>query len=258
MQVPKDWPSAGKIVYKQVEMKYRPDLDTVLNKLDFTIDAGHKVGVVGRTGAGKSTMSLCLSRICELHAGSIEIDGINIDKVNLHVLREKITVIPQEPVIFRDTIKFNMDPNGTATDKEIEDLLKLAGLDELLKREPEKRDKDEAKENKYFEELLEDKGDGKGIYFRMNDGGESMSVGEKQLLAICRAILRKNKIVIMDEATASIDIVTEEKVQKLMGEAFKDSTVITIAHRLNTVMGGDRVLVLDEGKKLEYDEPTKL
>ena len=151
-----------------------------------------------------------------------------------------------------------MDPNGLSTDQEIEDLLKLAGLEELLKREPEKKDKDEAKDNKYFEEHLEDKGNGKGIYFRMNDGGESMSVGEKQLLAICRAILRKNKIVIMDEATANIDIVTEEKVQKLMHTAFADSTVITIAHRLNTVMGGDRVLVLDEGKMLEYDEPEKL
>ena len=239
-------------------MKYRPDLDTVLNKLDFVIEAGHKVGVVGRTGAGKTTMSLCLSRICELESGSIEIDDINIEKINLHYLRQKITVIPQEPVIFRDTIKFNLDPNGTATDKEIEDLLILAGLEELLKREPEKRSEKKDNENKYFEELLEDKGNGKGIYFRMNDGGDSLSVGEKQLLAICRAVFRKNKIVVMDEATANIDIVTEEKIQKLMHTAFKDSTVITIAHRLNTIMNGDRVLVLDEGRVLEYDEPGKL
>jgi len=235
-------------------VRYRPETDIVLKGLSFDVSARHKVGVVGRTGAGKSTLSLVLSRILEVESGSVSIDGVNIANVDLNKLRDKITVIPQEPVIFRDTIKFNLDPTGTVPDAEIESLLKEAGLEELLKREPEKR-----KKNKwFFAELEAEEGNGKGIYYKLNDGGDSLSVGEKQLLCICRAVLRKNKIVVLDEATANIDIVTEQKIYKLIDWAFKDSTVLTIAHRLNTVLNSDRVLVMDDGKVVEYDDPTVL
>ena len=122
-------------------MRYRPETDVVLNKLSFEVQPGEKVGVVGRTGAGKSTMSLVLSRIIELEEGSVEIDDLNIAQIDLKKLRSKVTIIPQDPVIFRDTIKFNLDPTGTVPDSELEALLKMAGLEELLKREPEKKDK---------------------------------------------------------------------------------------------------------------------
>lgn len=123
--MPKGDHSGGrKIRFRDVEMKYRPDIkDFVLNKLNFEIEPGHKVGIVGRTGAGKSTMAVCISRICELHSGSIEVDDVNIANINLHELRDNITVIPQEPVIFRDTIKFNLDPTGKTPDREMEELL---------------------------------------------------------------------------------------------------------------------------------------
>lgn len=256
IEVPEQWPKEGKIAFKDVTMRYRPETDIVLNKLSFEVEPNHKVGIVGRTGAGKSTLSMVLSRIIEVEGGAVEIDGLNTAQVPLEKVREKITVIPQDPVIFRDTIKFNLDPTGKVPDEEIIELLKTAGLEDLLKREPEKKT---AKQEKWhFDDLEKDEGDGKGIYYKMNDGGDSLSVGEKQLLCICRAVLRKNKIVVLDEATANIDIVTEQKIYKLIDSAFKESTVLTIAHRLNTVLNSDRVLVLDEGKMVEYDDPTLL
>merc|ERR1712093_246678 len=146
------------------------------------------------------------------------------------------------------------DPSGTVPDEEIEKLLNEAGLEDLMKREPEKKTK------KSGELVFEgdDDGDGTGIYFKLNDGGDSLSSGEKQLLCICRAVLRHNKIVVLDEATANIDIVTEQKIQKMIEKAFKDSTVFTIAHRINTIINSDKVLVLDQGQLIEYDDPQKL
>lgn len=151
VEVPEEWPQEGAISIKDVQMRYRPETDIVLNGLSFEVESGHKVGIVGRTGAGKSTLSMVLSRLTEVENGSVEIDGHNISKVDLQTVRDKITVIPQDPVIFRDTIKFNLDPTGTVPDAEIEALLKEAGLEELLKREPEKRSA--AKEKWYFKEF---------------------------------------------------------------------------------------------------------
>jgi len=200
-------------------------------------------------------MSLVLSRILELEKGSVVIDGHDTASIDLEHLRNKITVIPQDPIIFRETIKFNLDPSGTVPDNEIEDLLRLAGLENLLKKAPDRKKR---KDKWYVEELDGEEGDGKGINYKLNDAGDSLSMGEKQLICICRAVLRKNKVVVLDEATANIDIVTEEKIYKLIDTAFKDSTVLTIAHRLNTILNSDKVLVLDEGKKVEYDSPAVL
>ena len=256
IEVPESWPAKGEIEFKDVKMRYRPETDIVLDGLSFKIKPGEKVGIVGRTGAGKSTMSLVLSRICEIEGGSINIDGVDSASVNLSKLREKITVIPQDPVIFKDTIKFNVDPTGTVPDEEIEDLLKRAGLEELLKREPDRMK--QQKDRFFMQEIDGDEGTGKGIYYKLNDGGDALSAGEKQLICICRAILRKNKIVVLDEATANIDIVTEQKIYKLINEAFSESTVMTIAHRLNTVLNSDKILVLDAGKRVEFDSPAVL
>jgi len=250
---PTDWPSAGAITFKDVNMRYRPDCDLVLKNLSYTTKAGHKVGIVGRTGCGKSTMGLALSRLVEFEAGSVSIDGVEVNKVDLTYLRSKITVIPQDPVIFEGTLKFNVDPSGKIDDEEIESLMKTAGLGELLKRTPDNKSKADPE----LDIELDDAGpkdNGKGIYFKLNDA-DSLSAGEKQLICICRAVLRKNKIVIMDEATANIDIVTEEKIQALMKKSFEHSTVFTIAHRINTIINSDRVMVLDEGHCLEYADP---
>lgn len=137
----------GKVEFKDVELKYRPDTDIVLNKLSFVVEPGHKVGLCGRTGAGKSTISMAISRIVELFSGSIEIDGVDISKVDLHTLRSKVTVIPQDPVLFTGTIRFNLDPYNQHSDEEIEQLIKKAGLQELLDKESEKAAK-KAKEDR--------------------------------------------------------------------------------------------------------------
>lgn len=196
---------------------------------------------------------MVLSRIIELAAGKMIIDGKQSSRVNIKTLRDRITVIPQDPVIFSGTLKFNLDPARKHTDKEIEDLCKKAGLDELLARELEgdQDDKDEKDED-------DDLGNGRGIYYKLSDGGAGLSSGEKQLLCIIRAALRRNKVVLLDEATANIDVVTEQKVQGLISEAFKESTVLTIAHRINTIIDSDRILLLEDGKLSEYDSPKTL
>lgn len=176
-------------------LKYRPTTEDVLRKLSFTVEPGHKVGVVGRTGAGKSTLCLALSRIVELTEGSIEIDGQDISEVKLSILRSKMTVIPQDPTLFTGTLKFNLDPLELCDDERIESLLIKAGCQDLLNREPE-----------------DEKDEGRGLYYKIKDAGGNLSSGEKQLVCICRAILQKNKVVLLDEATANIDIKTEKKI----------------------------------------------
>jgi ATP-binding cassette subfamily C (CFTR/MRP) protein 1 len=158
-------------------------------------------------------------------------------------------------VIFDASIKFNLDPSGKVPDEEIKSLLIEAGLEDLLKREPDNQKKDKEDD---FSKQYEQEGDGRGIHFKLTDGGSSLSSGEKQLICICRAVLRRNKIVVLDEATANIDIVTEQKIQKIIEKAFKESTVFTIAHRINTIINSDRVLVMHEGAKAEYDSPQVL
>lgn len=251
---PSDWPQKGKINFKNVKLRYRPDTELVLTDLSYTAEAGHKVGIVGRTGCGKSTMGLALSRIVEIEGGLVEIDGVEVSKVDLTLVRSKITVIPQDPVIFNGTLKFNLDPSGTIPDEEIETLMKEAGLGDLLKRKPDVKDEADDELDIELDDKKNPKNNGTGIYFKLNDS-DSLSGGEKQLICICRAVLRKNKIVLMDEATANIDIVTEEKIQALMSKAFANATVFTIAHRINTIINSDRVMVLGEGKCLEYADP---
>lgn len=221
-------------------LKYRPTTDPVLRNLSFTVPAGMKVGVVGRTGAGKSTICISLSRIVELFGGSIEIDGIDIAKIDLQILREKVTVIPQDPTLFTGSLKFNLDPFDNVDKERIEELLDKAGLTDLLHRS------DNAEEKH------------RGINMKITEGGKNLSSGERQLICICRAILRKNRIVILDEATANIDVVTEQKIQLLINDEFKQSTVITIAHRLNTIIKSNFVLVLAKGELVEYDSPQNL
>lgn len=225
----------------------------MLKGLSFKVAPGTKTGIVGRTASGKSTTCLALTRIVEIEeGGTVTIDGLEAAKVDLHKLRSKITVIPQDPVIFDGTVKFNLDPEGIHSDEAIESMMLEAGLEELLKRTPEKYHTDDPE----LDIELEDFGTGKGIHFKLDP--DSLSAGEKQLICIARAVLRENKIVILDEATANIDIVTEEKIQKLMNNHFKNATVFTIAHRINTIINSDNVLVMDKGKNIEFGDPQKL
>jgi len=213
-------------------MKYRSDTELVLNKLSFKISPGEKIGIVGRTGAGKSSLSVCISRIVELYGGSIEIDGIPINELKLKDLRKAITTIPQDPTLFTGTVRMNLDPAFQSSDERMIELLEKAGLKEIIVRG--------------------------GLDFEVSEGGQNLSSGEKQLICICRAILRKSKLVILDEATASIDVVAEKKIQELIEVEFKECTMLVIAHRLNTIMHSDRILVLSFGKVLEFDSPQVL
>ena len=233
-QIPTDennqqWMSKGHIKFNNYSVKYRPDTEVVIKDLSVDIKPGEKIGIVGRTGSGKSTLCLSLCRVLEAFGGNIEIDGVDISTVGLSDLRDRITVIPQEPVLFNSTLRFNLDPENKISDKEVVSILEKACLKDLLTR------------------------DGNGLDFKITEKGSNLSAGEKALICIWRAILRKNKIVVLDEATASIDINTEEIIQKLILEEFKESTVLTVAHRLNTIMHSDKIAVMNNGNITEFD-----
>ena len=228
------WTYYPKIELKNFSLRYRPETEIVLNNISFKIEACQKIGVVGRTGAGKSTLWLALTRVIEAVSGQILIDGVDISSISLKNLREKIAVIPQDPSLFEGTLRFNLDPENRILDTELIDILRLASLEKLI-------DENNEGLNQYIEEK-----------------GQNLSSGEKQLIWICRAILRRNKIVLIDEATANIDIKTEETIKKLIDEYFRDATMITIAHRLNTIIKSDKILVLDNGKVAEFDTPKSL
>lgn len=220
-----DWPSRGAIAFKKVCLRYRPNTELVLKDLSFDISPGSKVGISGRTGSGKSTIINALTRIIEVESGTIEIDGVDISKLSLHQLRENITVIQQDPTLFQGSLRYNLDPTGARSDEELVALLKEAGLGSLLQRDQSASSKE---------------GSANGLSFQIEENGNNLSSGEKQLLCICRAILRQTKIVLLDEATSNIDLVTEKQIEKLMKAAFKNCTVITIAHRLQTIINSDQ------------------
>ena len=228
------WPSKGLIDIHQLTMRYRPELEPVLKQLSLQIQPGEKVGVVGRTGAGKSSLILCLMRIIELEGGSITIDGINIKEIGLEDLRSRIAIIPQEPLLFSGSIRDNLDPQHAYSDEEIWASLERAQMKEVIVQMPDQLDT------------------------VVEEHGTNYSVGQRQLLCVSRALLRKSKVILMDEATASIDLETDLKIQKTVREEFADSTVITIAHRIHTIIDSDRVLVLDMGELKEFDKPAVL
>ena len=227
-----NFPFSGSISFKNFSARYRPETELVLKNISFDIKPGEKVGVVGRTGSGKSTMCLCLFRIIEANSGSISIDDIDISKLGLEYLRENLTIIPQEPTLIQGTLRENVDPGNKYTDDEIINAFNEVGLDYLIKS--------------------------KGINYVIVENGNNLSIGEKQLLCIARAMLRKSKVVLMDEATSSIDYSTETLIQNSISKVLKNSTVITIAHRIKTIINYDRILVLANGEIVEYDTPEKL
>ncbi|MGH0124218.1 UNVERIFIED_CONTAM: hypothetical protein FKN15_024647 [Acipenser sinensis] len=231
---PQAWPTRGHIEIRDYGLRYREDLELVLKNISFTIEGGKKVGIVGRTGAGKSSLTLGLFRIIEPAQGKILIDGVNIADLGLHDLRSRITIIPQDPVLFSGTLRMNLDPFDAYSDEEVWNSLELAHLKNFVSGLPDR------------------------LNHECSEGGENLSVGQRQLVCLARALLRKTKILVLDEATAAVDLETDNLIQSTIRSQFEECTVLTIAHRLNTVMDYTRVLVLDKGQIVEFDSPASL
>jgi len=230
----KSWPKSGEIVFEKYSNRYRESMPQVLKKIDLKINKGEKVGIVGRTGAGKSSLTVGLFRLIEPDEGKIIIDGVDISKIGLNRLRSKLTIIPQDPVTWSGTIRYNLDPLKYASDEKIWFALEKAGLKESVKN-------------------ME-----KGLETEVSEDLSIFSDGEKQMLCLARALLRDSKILIMDEATASVDNATDRLIQETVMKEFSDWTILTIAHRLNTIIGYDRILVLDKGRVEQYGSPKEL
>ena len=226
-----NWPSEGKIKFENFSVKYRNDTEIVLKNLNFEILPKEKIGICGRTGSGKSTICLSLFRIIESFNGKIYIDDIDISQIGLNLLRKNLTLIPQDPFVIEGTLKFNIDPFNNYDNNTIIKILKDIGF--------KYNENDDNILNKIINE-------------------NNLSVGEKQLICITRAILKKTKIIIMDEATSNIDFKTEEKIQEIFNKYFNDCTVITIAHRIKTIINYNKILVLDNGQIKEFDKPNIL
>ncbi|XP_058527585.1 ATP-binding cassette sub-family C member 2 [Ochotona princeps] len=231
---PADWPQRGEIQFINYQVRYRPELDLVLKGINCDIKSTEKIGVVGRTGAGKSSLTNCLFRILEAAGGRITIDGIDIASLGLHDLRGKLTIIPQDPVLFSGSLRMNLDPFNNYSDEEIWKALELAHL-------------------KSFVAGLQH-----GLSHEVSESGDNLSIGQRQLLCLGRALLRKSKILVLDEATAAVDLETDNLIQTTIRSEFSHCTVITIAHRLHTIMDSDKIMVLDNGKIIEYGSPEEL
>jgi len=230
----KNWPQKGEIKFQSYSTRYREGLDLVLRRISCSIDGEMKIGCVGRTGAGKSSLTLALFRLIEPVEGKIIIDGEDIGTLGLHDVRSRLTIIPQDPVLFSGTIRDNLDPFAAYPDQKIWEVLESAHLKDYVKSLPDQ------------------------LNAKVAQGGENLSVGQQQLICLGRALLRKTKILVLDEATASIDIETDDLIQKTIRQQFKDCTIVTIAHRINTIMDSDRIMVIDKGQIAEYDSPQNL
>uniref|UniRef100_A0A674ETA8 Cystic fibrosis transmembrane conductance regulator n=1 Tax=Salmo trutta TaxID=8032 RepID=A0A674ETA8_SALTR len=230
---PPEWPSQGLITFDRVSFSYSSDGPVVLKDMKAMFRPKEKVGIVGRTGAGKSSLVSALFRLAEPE-GRIYIDGVLTSEIGLHDLRQKMSIIPQDPVLFTGTMRKNLDPFSQHTDEDLWNALQEVQLKSVVEELPNK-----------METVLA-------------ESGSNFSVGQRQLVCLARAVLRKNRILIIDEATANVDPRTDELIQKTIRDKFRECTVLTIAHRLNTIIDSDRILVLDAGQIHAYDEPYTL
>ncbi|KAJ7566291.1 hypothetical protein O6H91_02G095800 [Diphasiastrum complanatum] len=231
--IPENWPSQGEIEFQKYTMAYQKDLRPVLNNLTFKIQPAERIAIVGRTGAGKSTLVAAIFRMAENQncSGSILIDGIDIQDIALDYLRQRLSIVPQDPMLFQGTVRFNLDPFESHTDEEIWEAIQTAHLEEKVH----------------------------SIYMPVTENGNNFSVGQRQLLCLARCVLRRSKVIVMDEATAALDFQTDQKVKSTVSTAFRDCTVLTVAHRIETIIDYDRVLALGPGGCIsEFDSPINL
>ena len=242
-----NWPSEGHIIIKNYSCKYRPDTEIVLSRVNAEIKAGEKIGIVGKSGSGKSTLSLAFFRVIEAFHGEIIIDNVNISEISLTKLRKNMCIIPQDPTLFESTVRDNVDPLKQYSDKEIFDILEeLEFFDFINIRK-------KIYINKYNKDYMK-----LCLNYKIKENGGNISLGNKQLLCFARAVLKNSKIIIMDEATASLDQKTQGIILKAIDKYFKNSTLFSIAHRIESVLNFDRIMVFDEGKLKEFDKPEEL
>jgi ABC-type multidrug transport system fused ATPase/permease subunit len=234
VKVDKSWPQQGNIRFVNVVLKYQEFGVAVLKGVNLNIKPKEKVGIVGRTGSGKSTLLISLLRIVEASEGAVFIDGVDISKIDLKDLRSNIAIIPQEPILFVGSIRDNVDLFHKSTDEEIWRALDAVHLGETIRRMPQK------------------------LNYQVIENGKNFSLGERQLFCIARAMISKTKILVLDEATAAIDLQTDKLIQETIKRNFTEQTVLTIAHRLNTVMESDKILVMDAGNVVEFGPPLAL
>ncbi|KAI0331721.1 multidrug resistance-associated ABC transporter [Cubamyces sp. BRFM 1775] len=242
---PASWPTSGAIKCENLVIRYAPDLPNVLHNLDFEIRPGEKVGVLGRTGSGKSTLALSFFRFVEPTEGRILVDGLDISKIGLTDLRSRLTIIPQDPTILSGTLRSTLDVFGEYQDAEIYEALRRVHL--IPAGEVTSEESEGVNANVF-----------RNLDSPVSEAGENFSTGEKQLLCMARAILKRSKVLLMDEATASVDYATDELIGKTIRHEFAESTILTIAHRLRTVIDYDRVMLLDQGRIAEFDKPATL
>ncbi|NWS22729.1 MRP7 protein, partial [Pachyramphus minor] len=233
VQVAAVWPSQGLLEFQEVVLAYRAGLPNALDGVSFTVYPGEKLGIVGRTGSGKSTLFLALFRMVELKSGRILLDGVDSQLVGLEELRSRLAIIPQDPFLFSGSIRENLDPQGKRTDAELHEVLEQCHLQDAVTQMG-------------------------GLDSELGERGKSLSVGQRQLVCLARALLTQAKVLCIDEATASVDQKTDQLLQQTIRQRFADKTVLTIAHRLNTILDSDRVLVMQAGRVAELDSPTRL
>uniref|UniRef100_A0A8C9SGB7 ABC-type glutathione-S-conjugate transporter n=1 Tax=Scleropages formosus TaxID=113540 RepID=A0A8C9SGB7_SCLFO len=234
VSLPASWPHTGAIELQEYGLQYRKGLEWAVKDISLCIQEREKVGIVGRTGAGKSSLALGIFRILEAAKGDIFIDGVNIAEIGLHDLRSRITIIPQDPVLFSGTLRMNLDPFNSYSDDDVWSALEFAHLKDFVSGLPEK------------------------LNYECSEGGENLSLGQRQLLCLARALLRKTKVLVLDEATAAVDLEMDNLIQTTIRSQFEGCTVLTIAHRLNTIMDYTRVIVMDKGHIVEIDSPSGL
>ncbi|CAD5125264.1 unnamed protein product [Dimorphilus gyrociliatus] len=227
------WPNCGNIKFDSVSLSYKQDNQPVLKNLTFEVKKGEKIGIIGRTGAGKSSLFTAILRLTEPD-GRIYIDGKEIKSISLAALRQAISVIPQDPVLFSGTLRYNLDPSNEFSDEEIFKTLKQVQLDKKIEKNP------------------------KGLSLEVSESGLNFSVGERQLICLARALLKDNRIILIDEATANVDNYTDQLIQRAIRNEFSMCTVLTIAHRMNTILDSDKILILENGQILNYDSPETL
>lgn len=242
IDLPKRWPEKGEIVFKDVDMRYRKDLPLVLQGFSMHVKGGERIGIVGRTGAGKSSIMSALFRLVEISRGSITIDSFDISRIGLHDLRSRLTIIPQDPMLFQGTVRSNLDPFHEHTDLALWSALRQTSL--IREDEKSENNPDESPRI-HLDSVVE-------------ENGLNFSLGQRQLMALARALVRDSRIIVCDEATSSVDMDTDEKIQLAMAASFGGKTVLCIAHRLRTIIGYDRICVVDAGQIAQLDTPANL